>query len=488
MSADSPRTGLTRRRLLEAGAAAALMPACTPGEIDTATPSDPDAPIDAPEPEPDPEPEPAPEPEPEPDPGLAFDPEGLPEDRGVFPIAVMAGAMRETSLILSTQVVVAADILVRVWQPGLSAGHVDLAWEAMVTPGDGGFMKVVVEGLRPGETWSYGFFLVDGLGTPTLRSDLGTVRTAPASGDLSPLVVALSSCNGLARSRWSALGRSTTYTPDAILHLGDMAYNDDANSLAEFRESWRGWLESEGYRAALAGSGLYYTWDDHEIDNGWDGETVDPTVFAAAHQAATEALPIEVGPEGQLWRSFRWGDTAEIFVLDCRSERRPSTRDSAEAEYLSPAQFAWFTEALRDSPAQFKIVMNSVPITNMPPIWDLAADDRWEGYPAQREALLGFIADEDIRNVWFVSGDFHVCFVSRVEPLSGDLTADTWEIAVTSGNVNPLGELLIHPQFTFNTSLPHTCVLRFDPVANTVTIRFVDPASGDVVWEREMRQ
>ena len=28
------------------------------------------------------------------------------------------------------------------------------------------------------------------------------------------------------------------------------------------------------------------------------------------------------------WRRFRWGRTAEVFILDCRSERRPSTRST----------------------------------------------------------------------------------------------------------------------------------------------------------------
>ena len=46
-----------------------------------------------------------------------------------------------------------------------------------------------------------------------------------------------------------------------------------------------------------------------------------------------------------------------------------------------------------------------VPITNMPPpLWG-NQNDRWQGYPPQREELLNHIIDADVRNVVFISGD-----------------------------------------------------------------------------------
>ena len=35
-------------------------------------------------------------------------------------------------------------------------------------------------------------------------------------------------------------------------------------------------------------------------------------------------------------------------------------------------------------------------------------EDRWQGYPEQRQELLDFIAESSIENVWFLAGDFHM--------------------------------------------------------------------------------
>jgi hypothetical protein len=122
-----------------------------------------------------------------------------------------------------------------------------------------------------------------------------------------------------------------------------------------------------------------------------------------------------------------------------------------------------------------------VPITNMPGIWDLAAFDRWEGFPAQRDELLAFMQDELITNVWFVAGDFHCCFVSRLEP-NGGLAANTYEIGVSGGNSNPLPIGITGfdtAQFEYGVTEPRGCILVFDAAANTVDVRFIDPDTGE---------
>ncbi|MCH9686038.1 MAG: alkaline phosphatase D family protein, partial [Deltaproteobacteria bacterium] len=313
---------------------------------------------------------------------------------------------------------------------------------------------------------------------------------APPQDSLEPLHVAISACNGNSFD-WPALLRTADEYYDVFIHLGDMAYNDGAFSLPEYRASWRNYLAGEGFRQCYARSGMYATWDDHEIDDNsnFDRETMDPMQLQKrqnAMDAYFETLPIEAeGPDYQLWRSFRWGRTAEIIVLDCRYERRPS-----QGEYMSEQQLAWLEQILLDSPCHFKIVVNSVPITNMPLAWDLAAFDRWEGFPASRNRLLDLIDDNLITNVWFLSGDFHTCFVSRVEP-GGGLIANTYEIAVTGGRSNPLPDFLTGfdgPQFDYGVTVPRGCVLIFDPESNAVNVRFIDPQTGEDLFNESLTQ
>ena len=57
-----------------------------------------------------------------------------------------------------------------------------------------------------------------------------------------------------------------------------------------------------------------------------------------------------------------------------------------------------------------------VPITDLsfiPVVGDIAAEDRWQGFPAQREELVAHCAD--IPGVFFVSGDFHVGAAALIE-------------------------------------------------------------------------
>jgi phosphodiesterase/alkaline phosphatase D-like protein len=190
-----------------------------------------------------------------------------------------------------------------------------------------------------------------------------------------------------------------------------------------------------------------------------------------------------------VWQSFRWGLTAEFIVLDCRTERKPSTMFSNDPIYISKEQMAWLKERLRTSPCHFKVVLNSVPITDMPTIpWDFASNDRWEGYPAQRDELLGFIAEHDIANVWFLSGDFHTCFVSYVEPNGAGVVAKTREIAVTGGNTNILGDFLAAPQFAFGSANAHGCIITFDPIADEVMVRFIDADTGQDAYNAVLTQ
>lgn len=416
---------------------------------------------------------------------IEFDPDGVAEDLVNFPRAVLAGAMRATSTVVCSHTLAGESSVLRVWQPGERAGQVWLVYEVELVADEVGALRHRVEGLCPGRWYRYGFFAGGG-DAWTGRSVLGEFRTALAEDAVEALTVAISACNHIQNRPWPALLTTADEYYDVFLHLGDMAYNDSASDLAAYRASWHSYLlalqdgQASGISRAFGRSGLYATLDDHEITNNFNPETIAATRFEAAMQSYFEALPLtdEVGSQ-QVWRSWRWGRSVEFFVLDCRTERRPSTANSQAPEYLSLTQMAWLKEQLLASPCHFKVILNSVPITDMPDIpWDFAAEDRWEGYALQRFELLEFIHSEQLRNVWFVSGDLHVCFVGQIQPGSDGVLGQMREVAVTGGNTNPLGDFLPKGQFPFGSSQPHALLMTFDPAADEVLVRFVDPDTG----------
>jgi len=290
--------------------------------------------------------------------------------------------------------------------------------------------------------------------------------------------------NGRSMATLERVGERTDL--DLLCLLGDTTYNDGARTRDQFRSRWTQNLSTAGYRRARAATSVVATWDDHEISNNWNPETVDANLLATGAATFFENLPIRRHPTdvGRVYRSLRWGLTAELFVLDCRSERRPSTRLTAGAQYLSRAQMDWLEASLSSSPAVFKIILNSVPITNFPGLFDFTAGDRWEGYPAARREILRFIEDERIDGVVWLAGDFHLGSTGRVSP-SG-LGRAALEILAGPGAQagNPLaGTLVGDPQFDFVTARSNYTAVSLDPATRTVGLSFRD-GTGAVLGER----
>jgi len=425
-------------------------------------------------------------------------PTSLAENTQRFPLGVQAGGMRPDSALFWTKVTDTAPKTLLVWRPTDDPTRIAVAAEVVAEPADGGFIEVRAAGLDAGTWYSYAFFDGQDLSFSS-RSRIGQVRTALTDGVTEPITIGATSCTKFTRAPYDALSLMATEPLDAFVHLGDMSYNDDASTLEEHRALWEQTLRDPGYAALLPSTGLYATWDDHELQNNLDPERADPVRLAGAKAAFFETLAVEPGPAGQLWSSFRWGDAVEFFVLDSRSERRPSTRGTLPEIYLSRAQLNWLVAGLKDSPAHFKVVLNSVPITRMPPLW-LAQEDRWQGYPSQRDELLDFIVNEDIRNVWFLTGDFHCGFVSHVE--ADGPRRRIREIAVGPGanGPNPLAagaEIGVPPrqsvfpaaQFAYGSAAIEVATfLRFDPATNSVHVRFVDAATEVALFDETLSE
>jgi len=171
---------------------------------------------------------------------------------------------------------------------------------------------------------------------------------------------------------------------------------------------------------------------------------------------------------------MRWGRTAEIFVLDSRRERRPSTRTTPAAEYLSRAQMDWLKAALTASDAVFKIIMNSVPIADFPGAFDFAQNDRWEGYAAQRTEILRHIDDGAISGVLWVAGDFHLASAQRVSNSGPGMTQTEILAGPGAQNGNILARFLGGDQFDFATSDNNYTVIELDPSTGVARVWWID--------------
>jgi phosphodiesterase/alkaline phosphatase D-like protein len=266
------------------------------------------------------------------------------------------------------------------------------------------------------------------------------------------------------------------------------------------------------------GSAAYYShWDDHEFVNDFSpSENTFPLGVGDVNEsgqklykdgvaAFTDYNPVSYKKKTGIYRSVRWGKNLEVFFLDERSFRSTSadyqgvcdnpagsgnpdlaptapqsTRDvfaplvpqfsdppppacvaainDPNRTMLGSSQLQKFEQAIEKSSATFKVIFNEVPIQQ----YYALPYDRWEGYEAERKALLGFL-QQNVKNVVFMTTDVHANMVNdarfcTLEPScpqdSGILDVTTGPIATASYAIeisdaigNPDGGTIVHDGF-----------------------------------------
>ena len=335
-----------------------------------------------------------------------------------FPEGLAIGDVTPDAAIVWTRTAGPAEVRVEyATDPGLAsvrnAGPVQTGPDADFTA------RVEVTGLQPGQRYHVR------VATGTTRGPAGTFVTPPAPDRDAPLslVWGADTLEGYKPFRiFQAMrGRNT----DVFLYLGDTIYSDfgavRATTLDQYRQKYRDNRDDQHLKAYLATVASWVVWDDHEVANNFAGNH---PRLATGLRAFLEYWPIRILPEQprRLYRSFRWGRTVEVFILDTRQYRSPARlRDGPEKTMLGRTQKQWLLDGLRRSTASVKIVASSVPLR-------YHTTDSWEGYASEREEILRFIREQRIQNVVVLVADVHYAALLRhpegpYEAIAGPLAA-----------------------------------------------------------------
>lgn len=329
-------------------------------------------------------------------------------------------------------------------------------------------VRAMIATLRPATRYFYRFC------AGTQSSRLGSVETAPSATASGPIRFALSGdADGAidpatgrpAYNTFETYGRMAAANNDFNVNLGDIMYSDSAVAgvppALSLTDKWAKYRLNLGYphlRSLRSKAALYNMWDDHEFVDNFNRPQHGEALFEAGKKAFVDYNPVRFKPATGLYSRVRWGRNLEVFFLDERAFRsapasqhpactnpaigRPDPlptlpqrlRDvlgpqiglppqalaiAADAcktvindpsrTLLGSPQLRAFQNAIRRSRATFKVVVNAVPIqqTFFDPF------DRWEGYNAERTALLNFLRT-NVRNVVFLTTDFHANMINNV--------------------------------------------------------------------------
>lgn len=334
-------------------------------------------------------------------------------------------------------------------------------------------VKVDVTGLQAGKTYYYRFE------TGGIRSITGRTKTA-AQGNVSNLKFGVISCNNYQSGYFNAFGRLAERNDlDVILHLGDFIYeyatgeygykpaigrehdpDNEVLTLGDYRTRYSHYRLDDDLRRAMQQHPFVLIWDDHEVANdSYDqgAENHDPATegtFADRKSHATQAYlewcPIrETPPTTHIYRKFTYGDLADVIMLDTRHEGRTIQADSfnqpniadPSRTLISTTQMTWLKNELLTSNAKWKVLGNQVIFSPLilAPLEAFYAGvqnqflDIWQGYPAARKDLMQFIADNNLNNVFFSTGDVHISLAFDVTETPAD--TNTYKPATGMGSI-----------------------------------------------------
>jgi alkaline phosphatase D len=362
---------------------------------------------------------------------------------------------------------------------------------------------------------------------------VGRTRTAPAPGATpARLRLVNAGCQHLEHGFFTAW-RHVAEEPelDLVVHYGDYIYEyrgvqpgqpswgpavrthlgDEIHTLEDYRRRYAQYRLDPDLAAAHQAHPFLVSFDDHEVDNNWAGlqseedgtgrfpVAVPPEVFAlrvaAAFQAWYEHMPLRRGalPRGPAILAHRrigWGGLADIHVLDTRQYRDDQpcgdglvrgceAARAPAAEMLGAAQEAWLLEGLGRSRATWQVLAQQVMLMRREFPNGAVAMDKWDGYPAARDRLLGGIAARGIDNAVVLTGDVHNAWAGELRREAGGPVLATEFVAtsITSGgdggeaNANTPEMLRRNPHIRFFNNRRGYCLHDITPERMEVTFR-----------------
>ncbi|MET9660635.1 alkaline phosphatase D family protein [Streptomyces sp. NPDC006510] len=324
--------------------------------------------------------------------------------------------------------------------------------------------------------------------TGTWTSPVGRTRTAPAHGARnSSLSLAAVSCQAYHDGYFTAYKHLAQEDVDVVLHLGDYLYeyavnatggarnytdrrlpahfNRETVTLEDYRLRYALYKSDPDLRAAHAAHPFVVTWDDHETENNYAGDTpendVPPEEFllrrAAAYRAYWENQPLRApqrptGPDMRLYRRLQFGRLAQFDILDTRQYRSdqaygdgwqtpgPESQDPSRT-MTGATQERWLIDGWHASRATWNVVPQQVTFAqrrNVPTDAFKLSMDAWDGYPASRSRILKGAEAAGVDNLMVLTGDVHVGYGFDLkkdfdDPASRTVGTEIVATSITSG-------------------------------------------------------
>lgn len=386
--------------------------------------------------------------------------------------------------------------------------------QAIARPETAHSVHVEVSGLQPQRPYWYRFT------AGGERSFAGRARTLPlAQAAVERLKFGVVGCQNFEDGYYGAYNHLAREELDFVFHYGDYIYEyrgsltranyfggglqvpvrqhvgQELFDLADYRLRYAQTKTDTDLQRAHAMHSFFPTFDDHEIENNWvagvsENADVPADDFAlrraAALQAWYEHMPVRRANmprfgTGTFYRTARFGNLAELQLLDTRSYRSDQACDDGfkplcegvgdkTAQVLGAEQEEWLARNLKRNTARWNCLAQQIMMMSLDrrraanEETRIANMDSWASYEVPRQRMLARMAG--LGNVVVLTGDEHQNFVGDL--VHQDKVVGT-EIVTTSISSGGDGSDLRPGSEQF---------LKFNP-----ELKFVNDQRGYVVCE-----
>lgn len=356
---------------------------------------------------------------------------------------------------------------------------------------------LLLDSLRPSTRYEYRLWIQDLDKRKVRPSQVFHFRTAPEPATLEDISFIVTTCFNHARMKdlkdqvWPVKGfrmyraildkiRKGDLAFDFAVFNGDTVYLDKQNSnyrrgtakkreelRARFFDTYLTPLSREFFQHFPA----YFLKDDHDwrfndADPIFDSQTNSssglvqvgkyyrgPPAPSLGKKIFEEVSPVKRGPNHPPYRTFRWGQGLQIWLLETRECRYPNARQlkryrikglvpptenqpnlklfypdycgtPSEEQAWGEKQFSWLMTTLKASKAYFKIIISPTPLLgpDSTVYWRVGLnplrrkqDNHVTRYRRELTRFLQAIRKEGLENLYFISGDRHFLWHSQYQ-------------------------------------------------------------------------
>jgi alkaline phosphatase D len=251
---------------------------------------------------------------------------------------------------------------------------------------------------------------------------LGCKSTGNLDNSQPDFIIAFGSCDNqkLENNLWPAVLKNN---PNIWIWGGDNIYSDTYD-MEKMANDYKTQKEDNEYLKVVNSTSILGTWDDHDYGLNDGGEEYE--MRKESQQLFLDFFDISKDDPRRERKGIYHAELFEtingsvkVIVLDTRYFRTPLTKSETqkrryepnnygEGTVLGEAQWQWLASELKDSKAEFNVIVTSIQLLS-----GEHGFETWANFPHEQDKLYNLIKSSKAKGVMVLSGDRHISEFSK---------------------------------------------------------------------------